>query len=155
ILNLDFNKKFGTKLKSVQFAGTSEALTAVLGGHVDVLSVRVSEVLQSIKDGQLKAVAVTTKDRDPKLPNIPTIKEATGTEIINYTVRGVGAPKGLDPQVLAKLQAAAEKAMKNPDHIKKLEDMGLRLTYMSGPDFKKSLVTEKENILSYKDVLGW
>lgn len=155
IMNLDVNSKFGTKIKSVQFSGTSEAVTAVLGGHIDILSVRVSEVLQGIKDGQLKALAVTTKERDVNLPNVPTFKEATGTELINYTVRGVGAPKGLDSQVLAKLRDASEKAMKNTEHVKKIKEMGLELTYMSGDDFGNSLKNEEKNILNYKSILGW
>ncbi len=151
---LSINEKFGVKLRPVQFAGASEALTAVLGGHVDLLNVKVGEILQPMKDGQFKVLGVMTKERVPQLPNIPTFKETAG-EVIGYSTRGIGAPKGLSPEVMEKLQMAVEKAMKNPEHIKKMEAMGLAVDGRKGEDYKKMVAEEEKNLKGLVYLLGW
>ncbi len=152
---LTLNDKLGIKLKSVHFGGTGEALTAVLGGHVDILICKVGEILEPVKEGQFKVLASATKERAPQLPNVPTLKEAVGVEVINYTTRGIGAPKGLDPQVMAKLQAAVEKAMKNPEHMQKMEKMGLTVDGRKGEEYKKLVAEEEKALADVAHLLGW
>jgi len=152
---LTLNDKMGIKIKSVHFGGTGEALTSVLGGHVDILICKVGEILEPLKDGQFKVLAVATKDRVKQLPNVPTFKEATGSEVINYTTRGLGAPKGLDPQVLAKLQTAVVKAMQNPEHIQKMEKMGFVVDSRKGDEYKKLVAEEEKSLAAVAKLLGW
>lgn len=152
---MTMNDKLGTKIKPVHFGGTGEALTAVMGGHVDVLICKVGEILEPVKDGTFKVLAVATKERAKQLPDVPTFKEATGSEVINYTTRGIGAPKGLDPQVMAKLQAAVEKAMKNPEHIQRMEKMGLVVDGRKGEEYKKLIAEEEKALAAVAHLLGW
>ena len=152
--SLEMNKELGTKIKPVHFAGTGEALTAVLGGHVDIFVVKVGEIIEPVKDGQFKVLGVMSKERVPQLLNIPTFKETVG-EVINTTIRGVAAPKGMDPKVVEKLQTAFEKAMKNPEHIQKMEKLGLIVDGRKGEEFKKLLKEEEQITIGLKSLLGW
>ncbi|WP_248928411.1 tripartite tricarboxylate transporter substrate binding protein [Paenibacillus hamazuiensis] len=153
--SLQMNKQLGTKFRAVQFSGTSEALTSVLGSHVDVLIAKVGEVVDPMKEGQLKVLAVMMPNRVPQLPDVPTLKEAVGVNIENYSIRGIAGPKGMDPQIVAKLQEALEKAMKNPEHVKKMSDMGLNIDTTKGEDFKKMLQKEEAGVNELKSLLGW
>ena len=152
--SLEMNKELGTKIKPVHFAGTSEALTAVLGGHIDIFVVKVGEILEPVKDKQFKVLGVMSKERVPQFPNIPTLRESVG-EVINTTVRGVAASKDLDPKILAKLQTAFQNAMKNPEHIQKLEKLGLVVDGRTGEEFKKLLKEEEKIAIELKPLLGW
>lgn len=155
IASLQMNKELGTKFRAVQFSGTSEALTGVLGGHVDVLIAKVGEVVEPMKDGQLKVLGVMMAERVPQLPDVPTMKEAVGADIENYSIRGIAAPKGVDPQIVAKLQDAFEKAMKNAEHEKKMSDLGLNIDSTKGADFKEMLSKEEASVIELKSLLGW
>ncbi|KYZ75666.1 hypothetical protein AXX12_10660 [Anaerosporomusa subterranea] len=152
---LTINEKMGVKIKPVQFGGASESLTAVLGGHVDLFTVKVGEILEPMREGQFKVLGVMTKERNPQIPTVPTFKEALGVEVINYTTRGLGAPKGLDSQVLAKLQTVVGNAMKNPDHVEKMKKMGLVVDGRTGEDYKKLVTEEEQALRSLVHLLGW
>ena len=76
--------------------GGGPALVDLLGGQVQVMFVGISESIEHIKTGRLRALAVTTATRSPALPDIPTVGEfVTGYEAITF--HGIGAPKGTPP----------------------------------------------------------
>lgn len=152
---LQMNKQLGTKFESVQFGGSAESLTSVLGGHVDVLFAKVGEVLEPAKAGQLKILAVMTPERVPQLPDVPTLKESNGSTIEYHSLRSIAGPKGMDPQVVAKLQAAFEKAMKNPDHVKKMNEMGVNVDGTKGEALVQTLKKEEAIMNDLKGLLGW
>ncbi|MCX7780101.1 MAG: tripartite tricarboxylate transporter substrate binding protein [Negativicutes bacterium] len=152
---LQINQQLGTKLKPVQFAGNSEALVNVLGGHIDVLLVKVGEALQPAKEGQIRILAVMVPKRVSQLPDVPTFKEATGADIQYHSFRGIAGPKDIDPQIVTKLQTAFEKAMKNPEHIKKMQEMGLEIDGTKGEAYKQMLKKEEATMNSLKSLLGW
>ncbi|WP_248928408.1 tripartite tricarboxylate transporter substrate binding protein [Paenibacillus hamazuiensis] len=155
IAALQMNKELGTKLRSVQFSGSAESITSVIGGHVDVLFAKVGEVLEPMKAGQIKILAVMTPERVPQLPDVPTLKESIGSNIEYHSLRGIAGPKGMDPQIVAKLQDAFEKAMKNPEHEKKMSDMGLKVDGTKGEAFKQLLKKEEASMVEVKGLLGW
>lgn len=152
---LQMNRDLGTNFKPVHTGGTSEALTAVMGGHVDVLIAKVGEVLDPQREGQIKVLGVTLSERVSQLPDVPTLKEAVGVNIENYSIRGIAGPKGMDPEHVAILQNAFEKAMKNPEHVEKMAELGLNIDTTKGEEFKKLLQKEEETTKGLKDLLGW
>lgn len=152
---LQMNKELGTKFKPVQVAGNSEALVNVVGGHVDVLMVKVGEAMMPAKEGQIRILAVMVPKRVSQLPDVPSFKEAIGSDISYHSFRGVAAPKGMDPAIVAKLQAALEKAMKNPEHVQKMREMGLEIDATKGEEYKKILKQEEAKMISVKGLLGW
>jgi tripartite-type tricarboxylate transporter receptor subunit TctC len=99
-----FRQTAGIDVLHVPFRTTPEATSAVLGRQVDVLFATVSAVLGPVQSGQLKALAVTGKDRFPAVPDVPAAIESgllPGYDVSTWY--GVFAPRGVPPAVIAKL----------------------------------------------------
>lgn len=149
------NKQLGTKFRFVQTDGTAQAIPNVLGGHVDVLCAGISEVADIMKSGQLKPIAVFGSQRVPQWPDVPTINEAVGAKTEKFVSRGIAGPRGVDPQIVAKLEAALEKAEKNPEHIKKINDVGMEVDTLKGDPYKQALKKQEASIIEMKSLFGW
>src|SRR5690349_23593646 len=103
----------GSEFAPVHFSeGASQATTAFLGKHVDVLVANVSDVNDLSKQGKARVLGVMSGDRAPSLPEIPTFKES-GYDLTAGTARGYSAPAGLPADVAKKLEAAIEKAIED------------------------------------------
>ncbi|PZE21216.1 tripartite tricarboxylate transporter substrate binding protein [Paenibacillus xerothermodurans] len=156
LIALSMNKHLGTKFRFVQFTGTGEAVSSVLGNHVDVLIGEIGGAVEQVKGGQFKALAVFGPERYPHLPDVPTMKEAVGFEnTVTYASRGIAGPKGIDPQIVAKLQAAVEKAEKDPEFIKKASELGMTVDLTKGDAYEQLLKKQEAAIIELKPVLGW
>ena len=155
IAALKFNKKYNTRFEAVHNKGANESVTGVLGGHVDVMFANVGDVTTLHNNKEVKVLAVMSEKRSPLLPEIPTLKELGYDGVYSWSARGFAAPKGTDPAILAILSAAIEKATKNPEHMKKMAEMGLQLDYQNQDGIYKSLKTEEKGIVEIKDLLGW
>jgi tripartite-type tricarboxylate transporter receptor subunit TctC len=155
IAALKFNKQYGTKFEAVHNRGANETITQVLGGHVDVMFANVGDVTTLHKNKEIKVLAVMSEKRSPLLAEIPTLKEIGYDGVYSWSARGFAAPKGTDPAVIAILTAAIERATKNPDHMKKMAEMGLTLDYQNPEGVYKSLKVEEQGVVGIKDLLGW
>lgn len=102
-----FNAMAGIKLVHVPFKGNAEGVNAMLGGHVKVYFALVPAVLQHIRSGRLRAIAVTTQERLATLPDVPTIAELgfPGYEISSW--QGLFAPASTPKDVIARISAEA------------------------------------------------
>jgi len=109
----------GAQFNMVPYKGGSEAITALLGGHLDVYGdPGVGPVALS---GKLRVLASFTDQRLKRFPAVPTVKEA-GHELTVYSPFGIVGPRGMDPAVVARLHAAFSKAAADPAYQKVLED---------------------------------
>ena len=117
-----FKQIAGIDMLHVPFRTSPEAITAVLGKQVDVMFDTVSAVLGQVQSGQLKALAVTGKDRFPAVPNVPAAIESgvlPGYDVTTWY--GFFAPRGTPPAVIAKLNktistASPRRAVRAPHH---------------------------------------
>ncbi|NYD78497.1 tripartite tricarboxylate transporter substrate binding protein [Arthrobacter cupressi] len=140
----------GAEFAPVHFSeGASQATTAFLGKHVDILVANVSDVTDLNKQGKVRVLGVMTAERAPSLPDVPTFKEA-GYDIEAGTVRGYSAPAGLPDAVAKKLEAALKKAIEDPTVVKKMEDLGLQTSYLSGADYAQFWAGQEDD---FKKVL--
>lgn len=140
----------GSEFAPVHFSeGASQATTAFLGKHVDVLVANVSDVNDLTKQGKARVLAVMSEERAPSLPDVPTFKES-GYDLIAGTARGYSAPAGLPDAVADKLEAALQKAIEDPSVVKKMEDLGLQTSYLNGDDYKEFWASQEED---FKKVL--
>jgi tripartite-type tricarboxylate transporter receptor subunit TctC len=155
IAALKMNKKFGTKFNAIHNKGVAESITAVLGGHVDVMFANVGEVTTLYNNKEIKVLGVMNDNRAKSLPDVPTLKESGYDGVVSWSARGFAAAKGMDEEKLKVLRAAFEKVIKNPDHIKKMADMGLEVDYQNKDGYAKALKLEEKSILEIKDLLGW
>lgn len=115
----------GVKFTYVPYDGGAPSAKALMGGETDVL---ISNSFDAIKfEENLKALAVLWPERYPLIPDVPSFKEQIGIEIVGSSTRGICAPAGVPPGVLAKLKQAFYAATTNPEYIKEATKRGLTL----------------------------
>ena len=109
----------------VPFAGGAPAVLAVLGGHVGVCIANVQEVATHVEAGKLRALAVTSRERDPAMKNVPTVAESGYPDYAVSTWWGLLAPAGTPADVVAKISAEIGRVLKLPDVSAKLTSQSL------------------------------
>jgi tripartite-type tricarboxylate transporter receptor subunit TctC len=117
----------GTKLTHVPYKGNAPAMTDVIGGQLSMMFDITSTARNFIQAGRVRALAVTSRERNPSLPNVPTMREAgvPGYEVIGWY--GLFGPARLAPEVVARLNGAANRALADPDLRKLWSDQGYEL----------------------------
>lgn len=120
----------GVKFGVVTFDGGAPARTALLGGHVDAICENVGVLTPIVKPGQARILGVMDKSRSKFYPDIPTFKEQ-GVDLNSSVDRAYMFPAGISKDVVGIMERAIEKAMKDPDHIKKMEDQGVEVRFMN------------------------
>lgn len=129
----------GLKMVTIPFRGGSDALTAIVGGQTDCGGNHPSEMIAQIKAKRLIPIGVALEQRDPAIPDVPTFKEL-GYNIVSVgSVKGVAAPKGTPPEVIAYLSERFKKVCEDPDFIKEMKDIGQPVMYLGPEDFRKFL----------------
>jgi len=120
-----FRLMTGTNLIHVPYKGSAPMVTDLLGGHVQVAFDNVPNVIQQVKAGKLRALAVTSPARDTSVPDLQTVAEAgvPGYEVGVWF--GMVAPAATPPDVLAKLNAELNKILAMPDVKQKFADQGV------------------------------
>ena len=114
----------GTKMTSVGYKGSGPAMTDLLGGQVDMTCDQTTNTTGHIRSGKIKAYAVTTQERLPSLPDLPTLDEA-GLEGFEVTAwHGLYAPKDTPQPVIDKLTTALQTALKDPKVTQRFTDLG-------------------------------
>ncbi|MBV5291781.1 MAG: tripartite tricarboxylate transporter substrate binding protein [Curvibacter lanceolatus] len=110
-----FLKEVGVQATHVSYKGSAPAITDLIGGSTDFMFLPVNEASTHIKSGALRPLVVTSERRSPLLPDVLTMREATGK--INMDMgawQGLMAPKGTPADVLGKLQGALQRALADP-----------------------------------------
>jgi tripartite-type tricarboxylate transporter receptor subunit TctC len=106
-----FQAQTGVKLTHIPYKGSGQALNDLLAGQVNVMFDQLTSASANIKAGKLRALAVSSTSRSATLPDVPTFGEAGVTSFDFTNVTGLLAPAGTSTDVLAKLHAAAVKAV--------------------------------------------
>lgn len=125
----------GIKVKSMPFGGSSAAVTACVGGHINAVVASPAEVISQIKAGNLKAILIMEENRVDVLPDTPTTKEA-GIDFVWSSWKGVIAPKGLPGDVRAKLAGALDKTFHDQQFLDKMKDLGEFVDYRPGDRYQ-------------------
>jgi len=124
----------GIKLTHVPYRGTGPAMTDLLGGQIPVLFDNLPGSIQQIKAGRIRALGVTTKERVVSIPDVPTIGETVpGYEVSVWF--GISGPKGIPPDIVAKLNAAINAVLANPKIKERFHDLGGEVMPMSPAEF--------------------
>jgi tripartite-type tricarboxylate transporter receptor subunit TctC len=138
-----FKMMAGVNLVHVPYRGAAPALTDLIGGQVQVMFDNVSSSIEHIKAGRLRALAVTTATRSEALPELPTI----GDFLPGYeasVVNGIGAPKGIPAEVVARLNAEINAALGDAQIKARLAALGSSPLVLSAADYAKLLVDDTE-----------
>jgi tripartite-type tricarboxylate transporter receptor subunit TctC len=132
----------GAHWTTAHYKGNAPATTDLLGGQVDFNFDQVSVSLPFIKEGKVRALAVTTAARVPSLPDVPTFAEAGVQGMEASTFTGLLAPKGTPPEIVQRLSAALEKILKEKDVIARFEGLGAEARGSTPEAFARYLAKE-------------
>lgn len=105
-------QKTGVPLTAVPYKGSNEALAALLGGHVSMMS-GTAEFVPHVQAGKLRVLATLGARRSQAFPDAPTLRES-GVDIVNESPFGIGAPRGTDPAIVRQLHNAFRAALDEP-----------------------------------------
>ena len=129
-----------------------EALTAVLGGHVEFASLT-SELIPSVKAGQTRLLAVISEKRSPKFPDVPTLKEL-GYDFANDAVFAIVAPSDIDPAIAKKLEEAFAIAVKSPEYLDILDKINMIPVHYNSSQFSTFLKDHWKSINKHLKFTG-
>ena len=137
-----FEARAGIDLVGVPYKSGAESVTAVLGGQVDMTIEGITILLPLIRDGKLRALAVTSRERTPLAPDLPTMIEAGVPDYEVTTFNGVVAPAGTPAAIVAKLNAAINAGLQTPDMQNRLQTLGAVSRPNTPAEFAAFIATE-------------
>ena len=147
-------QKIGTTFTHVPFQGNAPAVVALLGGHIDAVNASPSEVFAFVQSGKLRALAVLADQRiGGALAQVPTLKERK-IDLAMGTWRGLAAPKGIPPDVLAKLNAIAIKTANEPAVKEAMDKQNLGYSVADGETFRKQIAADSGLYKQLIDQMG-
>jgi len=114
----------GFEWMHVPFKGVSEFLPAVLGGQVTVLIDQYPSMMKQLEGGKIRGIAVSTAERIPSSPDVPTFRESGYPDMVSYSWFGLMVPKGVPAPIVDRLTAASRKVLDNADYRAKVVSMG-------------------------------
>jgi tripartite-type tricarboxylate transporter receptor subunit TctC len=136
-----FMLKTGTHMVYVPYHGGAPAITDLMGGQIQVYFSPLPESLAVIKAGKVRALAVTSAERSPVLPDVPTVAETVpGFEADTW--QGIAAPKGTSDEIVAKLNKGVNAALADPGVKAQMAALGSTPNPMSPKQFKDFIVAD-------------
>ncbi len=123
------------KLLHIPYKGSGPAITDLLGSQVETMMDQLTASIEHIRGGRIKALAVSSKQRSPLLPNVPTLDElgVTGYEASTFT--GIFGPVGIPAAAAQKLYSALRRALANETVRERYRSMGVEVMDMSQAEF--------------------
>ena len=132
----------GADLVHIPYKGSAPAFTDLIGGQVQFMAESIPQAAAYHKQGKVRALAVTSKERNPALPEVPTAIESglKGFEVVGFY--GFLAPAGLSKEVMAKLSNAFQQVMNLPEVKSRMVEQGADPAFMGSEAFAKFLASE-------------
>ncbi len=146
----------GMEAVHVPYKGGGPAMNDVIAGHVAINMASIQVAKGLIETGKIKGLAVTSAERSPVLPNVPTLKEA-GVKAADVDLRfwfGIFAPKGIPDAIKAKLDKAVSTTLSNPHVRERLASLDIEPAYAPGDALKAKLENEIANWTKFIDAHG-
>ena len=144
-----FDSKAGIKMTHIPYRGTALAVADLIAGQVEVVFADPVSALSQVNAGTLIAIAVTSKERSPVAPNVPTISESGYPGFDAIAWHGIMAPVGTPPAIVEKLNTAIVKALKDPETAKVIETQSIQVVGNSPEAFASFI---KQDVAIWKEV---
>jgi tripartite-type tricarboxylate transporter receptor subunit TctC len=142
----------GAKVVDVPF-GAAQVVPSLLGGHVDGVIQLPGALAGMVRAGSVRALVALSAARDPFFPDVPTAREQ-GVNVAAELWRGVAAPKGTPPRVVARLEEAIRKTITAPEFAKATEKLLVAPAFMPATEFGKLIAKEDSEIAQAVKTLG-
>ena len=140
----EFVARAGLKMEHVPYKGGPEAIQSVIAGQTCCIMNQVQTVIPHWKAGRVRLLGVTTRQHVQAISEIPTIAEAGVPGFESYTWFGLFGPKGLDPEIVNKVNAAVKYALATPSVQKRLSDLGNTPRWESPEQFRQTVKSDRE-----------
>ncbi|HVE50081.1 MAG TPA: tripartite tricarboxylate transporter substrate binding protein [Casimicrobiaceae bacterium] len=141
------NQVAGLSMVHVPYKGSAPAVTDLISGQTHIL-IDVGNVLTPhVKAGKLRAIAVTSSERDPQLPEVPTMREAGFAQLETAGWQGVMGPAGMPRDIVTKLSTELRKVLAKPEVVKRFADAGTPVTDRGADDFAAFIKAENQRWL--------
>ncbi len=137
-----FKTATGLFMVHIPYRGSAPAFTDLIGGQVQFMAESIPQAASYHKQGKVRALAVTSKERNPALPDVPTAMESglKGFEVVGFY--GFLAPAGTPKDVVSKLSDAFKQVLANPDVRNRMVTQGADPAFLDSDEFGKFLVQE-------------
>jgi tripartite-type tricarboxylate transporter receptor subunit TctC len=139
-----FKKNTGANIVHIPYKGAGPAVADALGGQVQLVAVSLTSAIQNIRAGKLVGLAVTTQDRWPEAPDIPTLVESGCRECVYETYLGLLAPKGTGRSYIKEINEQVSKILHDPATKAKLATLGVQPVAKSPEDFAAMMKSDFE-----------
>jgi tripartite-type tricarboxylate transporter receptor subunit TctC len=136
-----FKQKTGAPMQVISYKSANESVLAVISGQITTTIADAGPVVQQVKSGTARALAVATAKRIDDLPDVPTLKEA-GADVEALLWNGILVPKGTPPAIVRKLEGEFMRIAKLPDVIARLKPLGVETIGNSSEEFAKIISSE-------------
>ena len=137
-----FALQTGVKLTHIPYKGGGPAIADLVGGNVAMSFASMTSSVAFIKAGRLRPLAVSMKARSPLLPDVPTMSEAGGPNIIVPDWQGILAPRGTPPALVDKLHGEIARVLRQPDVQERFSILGMDVIASSPAEFRKAISAE-------------
>jgi tripartite-type tricarboxylate transporter receptor subunit TctC len=141
------------KMRHVPTTGGGPAITALLGGHVDLTAGGPAAITPHVKAGKLRPLASWGPKRHPGFPDVPTFKEL-GYDIEYLIWAGLFAPKGTPDTMVKVLRDAARKAVEDPEFKANMAKLNSPIHYLDAPDFEKFWKADAKRLADVVKIVG-
>ena len=128
-------KSTGITVTPIPHAGGSQAITTLMGGQTMMGGGHPAEIIPQLKANRVRPIGIATPERDPALPNVPTLKEQ-GINFYTWgSVKGMAAPKGTPPEIIAYYSDLFKKISEDPDFKKIMADLVQPIQYQNATEY--------------------
>jgi tripartite-type tricarboxylate transporter receptor subunit TctC len=145
-------KQQGIKWTHIPFKGNSEAMNALLGGHIDAVADS-SGWAQLVNAGKLRLLVTWGAARTKNWPNVPTLRDI-GIDLVANSPFGIAGPKGMDANVVKVLHDAFKKGLEEPSYAEAMAKLDQELFYLSSDDYRKFALQQIEEARRFIAELG-
>lgn len=142
------------KMRAVHTTGGGPAITAVLGGHVEMTAGGPAAISGHVKAGKLRPIVSWGANRHPGYPDIPTFKELGYKEVEYYIWAGMVGPKGIPELVMKTLREAARKTAEDPEFKSAMAKVNSPVYYLDAPEFRKYWDADAKRLARLVKIVG-
>jgi tripartite-type tricarboxylate transporter receptor subunit TctC len=138
------NQAAGVSMLHIPYKSGGMAITALIASEVDMGFFNLPAISGHVKSGTVKALAITSAQRNPAFPDVPTVSEVIGKPYESYEWNGMFLPKGTSPDIVNRLQVAVKEVLSMPEVKAKFDSLGSRIVASTPEEFRKYLAGETQ-----------
>ena len=136
------NQAAGVNMLHIPYKSGGMAITGTIAGEVDMGFFNLPAISSHVKAGTLKALAITSAQRHPLFPDVPTVAEVIGKPYESFEWNGIFLPRGTPAEIVNRLNAALREVLASPEIKARFDSLGSRIVASSSEDFRKYLSAE-------------